>query len=86
MVFFCALMRAGVAAVRFFTGVVVVVEKDEGEMWTDETMIFKSSFFLFSSAVTGGCRWCDSDTVCTTCQSPRLKDRIERRGRDSEGF
>jgi len=72
MVSFCALMRAGVAP-PFFAGVVVVVEKDEGEMWTDETKTFKSSFFLFSSAATGGWRWCDSDVVCTTCQSSRLK-------------
>jgi len=70
MVSFCALMRAGVAAAPFFAG---VVEKEEGETWTDEIKTFKSSFFLFSSAATGGCRWCDSEVVCTTCQSSRLK-------------
>jgi len=36
VVSFCALMRAGVAAAPFLAGV-VVVEKDEGETWTDET-------------------------------------------------
>jgi len=56
MVSFCALMRVGVEAVPFFAGV-VVVEKDEGETWSDETKTFISSLFLFSSAATGGWRW-----------------------------
>ena len=66
-------MRAGVAAAPFFAGVVVVAEKVEGETWTDETKTFKSSLFLFSSAAIGGCRWCDSEVVCTTCHSALLK-------------
>ena len=48
---FCTLMCTGV--VMFFTGVVAVNEKDEGEMSTEETKDLQISFVLFSIAATG---------------------------------